>query len=82
MWCIIKEKRVISLKDKITTILISGFVIIYYAIYFGLVVALLPGIWKIIVGILPLALIYGMVKVSQERLEEIEGGEYDDLSKY
>ena len=54
----------------------------YYVVYFGFLIALLPGICKYVLGILPLALSVVMVKVCIERIQEIKKGEEDDLSQY
>ena len=54
----------------------------YYVVYFGFLIALLPGVWKYVLGLLPLALSGVMVKVCIERIQEIKKGEEDDLSQY
>ena len=65
-----------------TTIIITVIVVIYYVVYFVFLMKELPGIAKILFGIVPLILAYGMVKVCIERINEIKGGEEDDISKY
>ena len=50
--------------------------------YFGFLIALLPSIWKYVLGIIPLGFSVVMVKVCIERINEIKKGEEDDISKY
>ena len=63
-------------------IVISVIVVLYYIAYFGFLISMLDGIWKYVLGIVPLALSAVMVKVCIERIHEIKKGEEDDLSKY
>ena len=70
-------------KNKIIApIVISVIIILYYVVYFGILIALLDGVWKWLLGIIPLALSAVMLKVCIERINEIKKGEEDDLSKY
>ena len=70
-------------KNKmIAPIVISVIIILYYVVYFGILIALLDGVWKWFLGIIPLALSAVMLKVCIERINEIKKGEEDDLSKY
>lgn len=70
-------------KNKmIAPIVISVIIIFYYVVYFGILIALLYGVWKWLLGIIPLALSAVMLKVCIERINEIKKGEEDDLSKY
>ena len=69
-------------KKMIAPILISVFIILYYVLYFGILIALLGGIWKYVLGIVPLLFGCVMIKVCVERIKEIKEGEEDDLSKY
>ena len=70
-------------KNKmIAPIVISVIIILYYVVYFGILIALLDGVWKWLLGIIPLALSVVMLKVCIERIKEIKKGEEDDLSKY
>ncbi len=72
-----------SHKNKmIAPIVISVIIILYYVVYFGILIALLDGVWKWLLGIIPLALSAVMLKVCIERINEIKKGEEDDLSKY
>ena len=70
-------------KNKmIAPIVISVIIILYYVVYFGILIAVLDGIWKWFLGIIPLAFSAVMLKVCIERINEIKKGEEDDLSKY
>ena len=70
-------------KNKmIAPIVISVIIILYYVVYFGILIALLYGVWKWLLGIIPFALSAVMLKVCIERINEIKKGEEDDLSKY
>ena len=70
------------LKKMIAPIIVSVIMILYYIAYFGFLVALLDGIWKYALGLIPLAFSVVTVKVCIERIIEIKKGEEDDLSKY
>ena len=70
-------------KNKmIAPIVISVIIILYYVVYFGILIAVLDGIWKWFLGIIPLAFSAVMLKVCIERINEIKKGEENDLSKY
>ena len=69
-------------KKKIAPIVITGLFVLYYVAYFGLLIAMLDGIWKYVLGIVPLLLSGVMLKVCIERMKEIKEGEEDDLSQY
>ena len=72
-----------SHKRKILApIIISVIIVLYYVIYFSILIVLIDGIWKWLLGIIPLALSAVMLKVCIERINEIKKGEEDDLSKY
>ncbi len=72
-----------SKKKKMSApIIISVIVVLYWVVYFGILITLLDGIWKIVLGIVLLALTTVMVKVCIERIQEILKGEEDDISKY
>jgi hypothetical protein len=43
---------------------------------------ILPGIWGIVFGVIPIILSGVMIYVCIQRLDEIGRGEEDDLSKY
>ena len=69
-------------KKLIAPIVVSIIMVLYYVVYFGILIALINGIWKWILGIIPLAFSAVMLKVCIERINEIKKGEEDDLSKY
>lgn len=69
-------------KKMVAPIVISVIVVLYYAAYFGLLITVLDGIWKYVLGIAPVLLAAVMVKVCIERIKEIKDGEEDDISKY
>ena len=69
-------------KKMIAPIIISVIVVLYWVVYFGILITLLDGIWKIVLGIVLLALTAVMVKVCIERIQKILKGEEDDISKY
>ena len=69
-------------KKLIAPIVVSIIMVLYYVVYFGILIALIDGIWKWLLGIIPLALSAVMLKVCIERINELKKGEEDDLSKY
>ena len=69
-------------KKMIAPIVVSVLTILYYIVYFGFVISLLDGVFKYALGIIPIVFSILMVKVCIERIQEIKGGEEDDLSKY
>ena len=69
-------------KKMIAPIIITVITVLYYVIYFGFVIALLDGLGKLLLGLLPLLLSVIMIAVCIERIKEIKKGEEDDLSKY
>ncbi len=72
-----------SHRRKMTApIIITILMILYYAVYFGFLISVLDGVWKYLLGIVPLVLTVLMIAVCIERIREIKKGEEDDLSKY
>ena len=69
-------------KKMIAPIVVSIIMILYYIVYFGFLITILPGVWKYALGILPFAFSVLLVKVCIERINEIRDGEEDDISKY
>ena len=69
-------------KNKMIAPIVVSVIILYYVVYFGILIALLDGVWKWLLGIIPLAFTAVMLKVCIERINEIKKGEEDDLSKY
>ena len=66
----------------IAPVIITILLIVYYIAYFGLMISLLEGALKYLLGILPLLFSGVMIKVCLERLKEIKEGNEDDLSQY
>ena len=66
----------------IAPIVITLILLLYLAVYFGVLIALLPGIWKYLLLIIPVLIAGVMIFVCIERINEIRSGEEDDLSKY
>ena len=69
-------------KKMIAPIIITILIVAYYVVYFGLLIALIDGVGKYVLGIVPLLFAAIMVKVCIERINEIKKGEEDDISKY
>ena len=69
-------------KKMIAPILVSILLVLYYVAYFGLLITLLDGIWKWLLGLLPVVFSILTVWVCVERIWEIKKGEEDDLSNY
>ena len=69
-------------KKLIASIIVTAIMVLYYIAYFGFLISLIDGIWKWLLGIIPLALSAVMLKVCIERINEIKKGEEDDISKY
>ncbi|MBR3768828.1 MAG: hypothetical protein IKL10_11410 [Clostridia bacterium] len=71
-----------NFKKLIAPITVTILLILYFIVYFGFLITLLNGIFKYILGILPLVFAVLTVYVCVERIKEIRSGEEDDLSKY
>ena len=69
-------------RKMIAPIVITILFILYYVVYFGILISLIPSIWKLVLGLIPLGFSVILVKVCIERIKEIRKGEEDDLSKY
>lgn len=70
-------------KKLIAPVIISMILIFIELIYMGVYITFIPWVWlKIIVAVIPLALIGVTIYVLIERIKEIRSGEEDDLSKY
>jgi hypothetical protein len=69
-------------KKIIAPIIITVILLLYYITYFGFLISLLNGVWKYVLGIIPLVFSGIMVYVCIERINEIKKGEEDDISKY
>jgi len=69
-------------KKMIAPVVVTAAVILYYAVYFGFLINLFDGVWKVVLAIVPLAFAAVMIKVCIERINEIRKGEEDDLGQY
>ena len=69
-------------KKMIAPIIITVLMILYYVVYFGFLISLLGGFWRIALGVIPFAFSAVTVKVCIERINEIRKGEEDDISQY
>ena len=67
----------------LAVILITILVLLYNALYFGLLIWFLPNLLvRIILGVIGVAFAIAMIVVCRQRLNEIKGGETDDLSEF
>ncbi len=69
-------------KKMIAPVIVTFFMVLYYIAYFGFLASVLDGVCKVLFGLVPIVFATVMVKVCLERIEEIKGGEEDDLSQY
>ncbi len=69
-------------KKMIAPVVITILAIAYYLWYFVLFMKTLDGILRVLVGLIPIALIGVMLYVCRQRIEEIRSGEEDDLGQY
>ena len=69
-------------KKMIAPIIITVIMVLYYIAYFGFLISLISGIWQYVLGIVPLVFSGLSIYVCIERINEIKGGEEDDISKY
>ena len=69
-------------KKIIPPIIATVIMVLYFIVYFGFLISLLSGVWKIILAVLPLVFSILIVAVCIERIKEIKKGEEDDISKY
>lgn len=66
----------------VAPLVITGIIIVYYVIYFAVLMALLEGFWRYLLGIIPLSASALAIYVCRQRICEIRSGEEDDLSQY
>lgn len=69
-------------KKMVAPIIITVIMVLYYIAYFGFLISLINGVWQYVLGIAPLAFSGLSIYVCIERINEIKGGEEDDISKY
>ena len=71
------------MKKIIAPLIVTVLLIIYFAVYFGVLVWAIPNIWiKVFFAVLPIIFCGIMIYVCAQRIKEIRSGEEDDLSKY
>lgn len=71
------------MKKIIPPLIITIICIIYFALYFGVLIWVIPNIWlKVLLALFPLAFSGVMIYVFVLRIIEIRSGEEDDISKY
>ncbi len=73
-----KSKR----KGYVAPVVITVLFLLYLALYFGVLISLLPGVLGFIFLIVPVAIAGVLIYVCVERIKEIRSGVEDDLSKY
>ena len=69
-------------QKMIAPIVVTAIMLVYYGVYFGFLISVVEGVWKLLLGILPPAFGAVTVKVCIDRIKEIRKGEEDDLSQY
>ena len=69
-------------KKVVAPIMVTLSIVLYYIFYFCFLMAMLDGVFKYALGIIPIVFAVVMIKVCIERINEIKGGEEDDISKY
>ena len=69
-------------RKMIAPIVVTLLMVLYYVVYFGFLITLVEGIWKYVLGIIPLLFSAVTIAVCIDRIKEIKRGEEDDLSKY
>lgn len=78
-------KQKSHLKSKIATLII-GVLTVVYAVGYGIFCLFLyndlQNPWLLLYGIIPLALLIGIIAVVRMRLKELDKGELDEAKKY
>ena len=69
-------------KEIIAAVIVTLLTIAYFAVYFGVIISLVEGIWRYLLAIVPLAISATLIGVCIDRIREIEKGEKDAASKY
>ena len=69
-------------KGYVAPIIITVILILYFAVYFGVLITVIPNIQKYIILVIPILLAGVLIYVCIDRIKEIRSGEEDDLSKY
>lgn len=66
----------------IAPIVVTVLMVLYFILYFGFLITLLDGIFRLLLGVIPIVFSIVMVAICIERIKEIKKGEEDDISKY
>lgn len=71
-------------KKLIAPIVITILLVLYFIFYItiGFKISVLPSILRVILVVVPLGFMILAIYMLYERIQEIKGGEEDDLSKY
>ena len=69
-------------KGYVAPIVITVILLAYLAVYFTVLIAALPTLWKYFLLVIPIAAAGVLIYVCLERIKEIRSGEEDDLSQY
>ena len=69
-------------KGYIAPIIVTVILLLYFILYFGVLIAILPGVWKYLLLIFPTTFAGILLYVCTQRIKEIRSGDEDDLSKY
>jgi len=69
-------------RKMVAPIIVTFIFILYYILYFAIIISAFKGIARIAFGVIPVAMAAVMIYVCFQRIDEIKGGEEDDLSKY
>lgn len=67
----------------IAAIIITIIIVAYYLLYFGFIISLIPFLWlKFLLALIPICMGGAMIYVCIQRINEIKGGENNDLNNY
>lgn len=69
-------------KKLIAPIIITVLTVIYYTLFFLLILTFADGWIRVVLGVVPIMISVFMIFACRERIQEIKGGEEDDLGKY
>ena len=69
-------------KGFIAPIVITVILLLYFVVYFGFLIAVLPSVWKYVLLLLQIAFAGVLVYVCIQRIKVIRSGVEDDLGKY
>ena len=69
-------------RKMIAPVVVTVAMILYYVVYFGFLISALEGVWRFVLGVLPVAFSLATIKVCADRIREIKEGEEDDIGQY